>query len=104
MNVQSSMQNRGQDIKRYSSLLKSVCTSRNKMAFLAQNLLLLSEEIFQMHNFQVAFHDYLQESVFLVLLMAGKGQGLHFTSKKRAGLIFDLKKGQNAVSSKKRKK
>ena len=47
-----------------------------------------------MHNFQIAFLDFWQESGFLALLMVEKGQGLLFTSKKRKSLFMTSKKGR----------
>ena len=52
---------------------------------LMQNLLFLSAGVFPMHIFQVAFHDFQQESGFLALLMVEKEQGAFVTSEKRAG-------------------
>ena len=57
---------------------------------LAQNLLFLSAGIFQ-----IAFHDFQQESGFFDLLMVEKGHGLFLSSKKGQGaFVTSNKKGR----------
>ena len=97
------MQNCDRGIKSYSPLLLKVSPSRNKMALWHKICCFSVQEFSQTHIFQEPFHDFRQESGFLALLMAGKGQGLFFTSEKGQGAFLTSKKGQGAILSLKKK-